>query len=79
MISKRFAPIPGFDGMKMKRDIQTKIHKETKHMTREQRLEYYRAGAKALRRRGSAVTGAAESILVKEEGPVYGKKKQIKK
>ena len=29
---KRFPVIPGFDCIKMKRDIQAKIHEETKHM-----------------------------------------------
>jgi hypothetical protein len=47
---KQFPPIPGFDCLKMKHDIQAKIHEETKHMTQEQRLEYYRTGAKKLRR-----------------------------
>ncbi len=35
---KQFPTIPGFDCLKMK------------HMTQEQRLEYYRSGAKKLRR-----------------------------
>jgi hypothetical protein len=47
---KRFPSIPGFDCLKMKHDIQAKIHEDTKRMTQEQRLEYYRAGAKKLRR-----------------------------
>lgn len=49
-IWERFPPIPGFDCLKMKHDIQAKIHKETKNMTQEQRPEYYRTGAKKLRR-----------------------------
>ena len=49
---KRFPTLSGFDCLKMKQDIQAKIHEETKHMTQEQRLEYYRSGAKKLRRRG---------------------------
>jgi len=32
-------PIPGFDSLKWKREIQEKIYEETKHMTPEQRRE----------------------------------------
>jgi hypothetical protein len=35
-------PIPGFDSLKWKREVQAKIYEETKHMTREQVREYYR-------------------------------------
>jgi len=35
-------PIPGFDCVKMKREIQAKIYKETKDMTREEEREYIR-------------------------------------
>ena len=38
-------PIPGFDCVKMKREIQTKIYEETKGMTREEVREYIRSGA----------------------------------
>ena len=71
---KRFPTIPGFDCLKMKHDIQAKIHEETKHMTQEQRLEYYRSGAKKLRRRGRPATRHAEPLLVKEEPASYGAK-----
>jgi hypothetical protein len=53
---QRFPTIPGFDCLKMKHDIQAKIHEETKHMTQEQRLEYYRSGAKKLRQCGRIAT-----------------------
>lgn len=64
---KRFSVIPGFDCLKMKHDIQAKIHEETKHMTRDQRLDYYRFGAKKLRRRGGIVVRDAEPLAAKEE------------
>jgi hypothetical protein len=35
-------PIPGFDCVKMKREIQAEIYEETKHMTPEERQEYTR-------------------------------------
>ncbi len=69
---KRFPTIPGFDCLKMKRDIQAKIREETKHMTQEQRLEYYRISARKLRRRGRTVPLAAEPSFVKEESVSYG-------
>jgi hypothetical protein len=71
---KRFPAIPGFDCLKMKDDIQAKIHEETKHMTQNQRLDYYRSGAKKLRRRGRIVARDAEPLLVKEESASYGTK-----
>lgn len=71
---KQFPAIPGFDCLKMKHDIQAKIHEETKHMNQEERLEYYRAGAKKLRRRGRALPEDAKPLLVKEEPAPYGKK-----
>ena len=71
---KRFPPIPDFDCLKMKHDIQAKIHEETKHMTQDQRLDYYRSGAKKLRRRGRSKACDAEPLLVKEESASYGAK-----
>jgi hypothetical protein len=70
----RFPTIPGFDCLKMKHDIQAKIHEETKHMTQDQRLEYYRSGAKKLRRRGRLTTRHDEPLLVKEESASYSAK-----
>jgi len=42
-------PIPGFDCVKMKREIQAAIYEETKSMTSEEYLEYIRAESKAFR------------------------------
>jgi hypothetical protein len=71
---KRFSTIPGFDCLKMKHDIQAKIHEETKHMTQDQRLEYYRAGAKKLHRRSRIEARDTEPLRVKEETASYGAK-----
>jgi len=38
----KIKPIPGFDCVKMKREIQAKIYQETKDMTREEEREYIR-------------------------------------
>jgi hypothetical protein len=35
----KFKPIPGFDSLKWKREVQEKIYEETKNMTPEQRRE----------------------------------------
>ena len=70
---KKFPPIPGFDCVKMKHDIQAKIHEETKGMTQEQRLEYYRSGAKKLRLRRTAAQANKPSV-VKEESAAYNAK-----
>jgi len=37
--------IPGFDCVKMKREIQAQIYEETKHMTPEERREHTRQAA----------------------------------
>ena len=41
----KYPPIPGFDCVKMKREIQAKIYEETKHMTWEEEREYIRKKA----------------------------------
>jgi hypothetical protein len=42
-------PIPGFDCVKMKREIQATIYEETKNMTSEEYLEYIRNESKVFR------------------------------
>jgi len=71
---KQFAIIPGFDCLKMKHEIQANIHEETKHMTQEQRLEYYRSGAKKLRRHSRVTTPQNEPLFVKEKSASYSAK-----
>lgn len=39
--SKWPKPIPGFSCIEMKHQIQEKIYEETKHMTSEERREYF--------------------------------------
>jgi len=38
----KFKPIPGFDSLKWKREVQAKIYEETKHMTPEEQRERLR-------------------------------------
>ena len=44
----KFPPVPGFDSIKMKREIQAKIYEETKHMTPEERRERTRQASEKL-------------------------------
>jgi len=68
---KRFPPIPGFDCLKMKRDIQANIHEEIKDMSSEERAAYFnRAGAR-LRQHGRIEARDAEPSLVEEESAPY--------
>ena len=48
----KIKPIPGFDCVKMKREIQAKIYEETKHMTPEERQERTRRASEKLRAEG---------------------------
>ena len=47
----KIKPIPGFDCVKMKREIQAKIYEEIKDMTWEEQREYYRQAAEHAERR----------------------------
>jgi len=76
---KQFPDMPGFDCIKMKRDIQTKIHQETKGMTQEERLEYYRQGALRFRQQFKAKAHEKKTAAVREENAPYGKKPAGKK
>jgi len=41
----KYPPIPGFDSVRMKREIQAKIYEETEHMTLEGQRERIRKRA----------------------------------
>jgi len=43
-------PIPGFDSLKWKREVQAQIYEETKDMTPEQRRERERQAAERMRK-----------------------------
>ena len=55
-------PIPGFDCVTMKREIQAKIYEETKHMTPEEQRERLRKVSErtAIRRKERAEHQVAE-------------------
>lgn len=40
-----YPPVPGFDSIRMKKEIQEKMYEETQGMTREEMREYLREGA----------------------------------
>jgi hypothetical protein len=59
-------PIPGFDCVEMKREIQAKIYEETKHMTPEEQRERLRKNSEEFwadieRRRAERQAALAES------------------
>jgi hypothetical protein len=45
----KFKPIPGFDSLKSKREIQAKIYEEIKDLTPGQRREYFRQASERMR------------------------------
>lgn len=64
---KRFPPpIPGFDCLKMKEEIQRKIHEETKNMTEAEILDYFHKGAEKFRRQGRRAVRQGNPLHVKE-------------
>lgn len=76
---KEFPPIPGFDCIKMKSDIQAKIYEEIKDMTSAERVAYFnRAGAQfqQCKRHNSP---SAEALLAMEDNAKYLKKRCGKK
>lgn len=66
---KKIRPIPGFDCVKMKHDIQAKIYEETKDMTREERMAYMRRKSDAFRARTTALEKGSPELLLREEPP----------
>lgn len=70
---KKIQPIPGFDCVKMKHDIQAKIYEETKDMTREEILEYFRKGSEEFRREAATRKEGAEALVLREEPPEFKK------
>jgi hypothetical protein len=76
---KRFQLIPGFDCIKMKREIQAKIHEETKGMSQEERIAYYRRAGARFRRRRQPAASAEAPLGIREEPASYGAKKPRRK
>ncbi|GEM_PF-2250990 len=72
---KQFPPIPGFDCMKMKHDIQAKIYEEIKDMSPEERVAYFNRAGKDLRERGGLVAEDAGVAAVKEAPVKYARSK----
>lgn len=66
---KKIKPIPGFDCVKMKHDIQAKIYEETKDMTWEERRAYFKRGSEEFHREMAAEKRAAQELMLREEPP----------
>jgi hypothetical protein len=71
---KRFPPIPGFDCVKMKNDIQAKIYEEIKDLSSEELVAYFNRAGAEFRRCGRIEARDAESLLVGEESASHGGK-----
>ena len=65
-------PIPGFDCVKMKHDIQAKIYEETKDMTWDERMAYMRQKAAAFRQERAQKKTLAGDLVLREEPPPCG-------
>ena len=57
----QFKPIPGFDSLKWKQEVQAKIYEETKDMTSEEVCEYFRQAVERGERRRAERAALAES------------------
>jgi len=72
---KRFPPIPGFDCVKMKHEIQAKIYKEIKDMSQEEQITYFNRAGGRFRRRCRQAAQHEAPLMVKESPASYGAKK----
>ncbi len=64
---RKIRPIPGFDCVKMKHDIQAKIFEEIEDMTVEERIAYFRRGGDEFRRE----MASEDAPVVREVPPAY--------
>lgn len=76
---KRFPPIPGFDCLKMKRNIQAKIYEEVKDLSSDERVAYFNRAGDELRWLGRIEARDAEPLPTKEESAPYAAKPGRKK
>jgi hypothetical protein len=72
---KQFPPIPGFDCIKVKDEIQAKIYEEIKDMPPEEQIAYFNRAGNRFRRRMRNTASSSPASLVKEASSPYGKKK----
>lgn len=69
---KRFPPIPGFDCVKMKRDIQAIIYEEIKDLSQSERIDYFNRSGDDFRKNGRVLARNDEQILIHEDEEPYG-------
>ena len=67
---KKFPPIPGFDCLKMKHDIQAKIYEEIKDLSSEELVAYFNRAGSEFRLRGR-IDRDAGPLLVQEDSAPY--------
>lgn len=67
---KNIRPIPGFDCVKMKHDIQAKIYEEIKDMTAAERIAYFQRGSEEFRREIAERKASEGALVLREEPPV---------
>ena len=66
---KQFEGTQSIDCVKMKHDIQAKIHEETKDMTWEERMAYYNRTGQAFRETGKIPAAEPGPLVLREEPP----------
>lgn len=69
---KQFPPIPGFDCLKMKRDIQAIIYEEIKDLTPQELVAYFNEAGERWRESRGITARAAEVSRVHEAPAPYG-------
>lgn len=70
---KQFPPLPGFDCVKMKREIQAEIYEETKDLSPEELVDYFnRAGNRWRESRGVVAGDTAASRASEAPAPYAG-------
>lgn len=70
---KQFEGTPSIDCVKMKHDIQAKIYEETKGMTWDERMVYFKRGSEEFRREMAQRKQTAEDLVLREDPPKYGR------
>ena len=63
----QFPIIPGFDAIECKRRIQAEIYEETKNMTSEEQIEYFRQASERMRKEREQYW-AEQTVLAESAG-----------
>lgn len=71
---KQFPPIPGFDCVKMKHEIQAEIYEEIKDLSSEELVAYFNRAGERLRERGGILALDVDLSKVNEAAAPYDAK-----